>query len=167
MRNRDAVIREVTKAYWMEMETVQNYLAHSVNLDGVRAEEIRRSLAEDVQAELHHAQALAKRLKILGGLVPGSKSFEPSQGSLQPSLDRTDVATVIRGVIDAEEGAIAQYIKVIELCEGEDYVTQDLCIRNLADEEEHRREFIGFLKEYAHSSSHNSDGRSNSSALAL
>jgi hypothetical protein len=30
------------KAYWMELETVTNYLANSVNLDGVRAEKSRK-----------------------------------------------------------------------------------------------------------------------------
>ena len=33
-------------------------------------------------------------------------------------------------------------------CDGIDYVTQDLCITLLADEEQHRREFRGFLMEY-------------------
>jgi bacterioferritin len=32
------------KAYWMDIETVQNYIANSVNLEGVRAEEIKSSL---------------------------------------------------------------------------------------------------------------------------
>ena len=35
-------------AYCMELETIMNYLANSVNLDGVRAEEIKKSLAADV-----------------------------------------------------------------------------------------------------------------------
>ena len=56
--------------------------------------------------------------------------------------------SVIRGVIAAEDAAIAQYKKLIALCDGVDYVTQDLCIQSLADEEEHRRAFIGYLKEY-------------------
>ena len=51
-------------------------------------------------------------------------------------------------VIDAEEAAIAQYGKIIRLCDGYDFVTQDLCITLLADEQQHRREFVGFLKEY-------------------
>ncbi len=54
----------------------------------------------------------------------------------------------IKGVIEAENDAIDQYNKIIRLCDGDDYVTQDLCIRLLADEETHRREFRGFLKEY-------------------
>ena len=56
--------------------------------------------------------------------------------------------SVIKGVIDAENGAIAQYNKLIKLCDGIDYVTQDLCIQSLSDEEEHRRGFMGYLAEY-------------------
>jgi bacterioferritin len=132
----------------MELETVMNYIANSTNLDGVRAEEIKKSLALDVTAELGHAQILARRIKTLGGTVPGSVDFKASQRSLQPPKQRTDVVAVIKGVLDAEEGAIAQYNKLIKLCDGVDYVTQDLCITALGDEEEHRREFLGFLAEY-------------------
>lgn len=44
--------------------------------------------------------------------------------------------------------AIHQYTKIIKLCDGVDYVTQDMVIGILGGEEDHRREFIGFLKEY-------------------
>ena len=74
--------------------------------------------------------------------------FEPVQQTLQPPSDTTDVVAVIKGVIDAEEAAIAQYEKIIRLCDGFDFVTQDMCITLLADEQQHRREFVGFLKEY-------------------
>ena len=70
------------------------------------------------------------------------------QQMLQPPRDQTDVPTVIRGVIQAEQAAVDQYNKIIRMCEGTDYATQDLAIELLADEEEHRREFEGFLKEY-------------------
>lgn len=142
------IITELIRSYWMEIETIINYLACSVNLDGVRAEEIKKALAADVQGELMHAQTLALRVKTLGGTVPGSLELQPEQKSLQPPADSTDVVAVIRGVLDAEEAAIAQYQKIIHLCEGFDYVTQDLCITTLADEETHRREFRGYLKEY-------------------
>lgn len=143
-----AIIKELTKSYWMEIETIINYLANANNLQGVRAEEIKKALLADVTEELSHAQQLAKRITVLGGAVPGSMDFRAEQKTLQPPSDTTDVTTVIKGVIDAEDGAIAQYKKIIKLCEGEDYVTQDLCITLLGSEEEHRREFVGFLKEY-------------------
>ena len=144
----DAIIQEVIYTYWLEMETTINYLAISADLDGIRAEEIKKSLAADIQTEITHAQELAHRIKEIGGRVPGSFAFKPEQASLQPPEDSTDVVTVIHGVIDAENRAIEQYNKIIRLCDGIDYVTQDLCIKLLADEEKHRREFRGFLKEY-------------------
>ncbi|RLT02247.1 MAG: hypothetical protein DWI22_21215 [Planctomycetota bacterium] len=36
--------------------------------------------------------------------------------------------------IHTENSAIAEYNKLIRLCDGIDYVTQDLCITSLADE---------------------------------
>ena len=145
---RDELIQELVIVYWMELEATINYLAISVDLDGIRAEEIKKSLAADIQTEISHAQALASRIKEIGGNVPGSFEFKPVQSSLQPPENTTDVVAAIHGVIEAENAAIEQYNKIIRLCDGVDYVTQDLCIRLLADEETHRREFRGFLKEY-------------------
>ena len=56
---------------------------------------------------------------------------------------------VIKGVIDAEHEACEHYRSIIRATDGDDYVTQDLCIRLLGDEEEHLIQFRGFLKEYA------------------
>lgn len=145
---RDEIIRELKVAYWMEIETVTNYIANSINLDGVRAEEIKKALQADIQEELNHAQQLARRIKTIGGYVPGSGEFQAVQTLLQPREDSTDVVSVIKGVIDAEDAAIRQYNLLIKLCDGVDYVTQDLCIQSLADEEEHRRDFVGYLAEY-------------------
>ncbi len=147
-KKRHEIIALLTRAYWMEIETVVNYIANSVNLDGVRAEEIKKSLAADITAEIGHAQRFARRIKELYGLAPGSMQFKAEQTYLQPPEDTTDVQAVIRGVIEAEQGAIDHYIDVIRACEGVDYVTQDMVTTILADEEGHLREFEGFLKEY-------------------
>ncbi len=148
MEKNKEIIDNLIIAYWMEIETVTNYISNSINLDGVRAEEIKKSLSVDILEEINHAQSIAKRIKEIGGIVPGSTDFKPSQNLLQPKDDTTDVVSVIEGVIDAENGACAQYNKIIKLCDGIDYVTQDLCIRLLGMEESHRIEFMGFLKEY-------------------
>ncbi len=148
---RRQIIEELSTAYWMEMETVMNFISNSINLDGVRAEEIKKSLQADIQSELQHADLLARRIKTLGGVVPGSATFTARQHALQPPQKLTDVVSVIKGVIEAENAAIEQYNKLIRLCDGVDYVTQDLCITALGDEEEHRREFAGFLAEYEQS----------------
>ncbi len=145
---KDTIIDELHKSYCMELETVTNYLAISIDLDGVRAEEIKKALALDINEELMHARQLGERIKQLGGAVGGSLSLKFGQKALQPPEDTTDVTTVIEGVIQAEEDAIRQYNKIIRRCEGTDYVTQDLCIRLLSSEEAHRVMFEGFLKEY-------------------
>ncbi|MGB9697260.1 MAG: ferritin-like domain-containing protein [Ignavibacteria bacterium] len=145
---KEKICAKLIELYWAEIETIQNYIANSTNLDGVRAEEIKKALAVDIPTELTHAQTLAKRIKELDGLVPGSSEFRATQTSLQPKPDTTDVVSVIKGVIDAETAAVAGYNELIRLCEGTDYVTQDLAIRTLADEESHLIEFKGFLKEY-------------------
>jgi len=143
------VIDSLRQAYNMELETVINYLANSLHLDGVRADFIKQALAADIQGELTHATQLGNRIKQLGGSIPGSREVQMTQRYLQPPADTTDVVAVIRGVLQAEEEAIAHYKSLIKLTEGEDYVTQDLAITLLADEEGHRQHFEGYLKEYA------------------
>ena len=145
--NNQSVIELLTQAYCMELETAANYIANSTNLDGVRAEEIKKSLAADITTEIGQAQQLGQRIKQIGGLVPGSGKLNMG-GQIQPSDDKTDVVGVINAVIEAERVACQQYKKIIQVTDGEDYVTQDLCIRLLADEEEHLVLFKGFLKEY-------------------
>lgn len=146
--NGQDIIDELCVAYGMELETVENYLANSFHLDGVRSEVVKKELAADVPTEVSHAQLLAHRIKTLGGRVPGSLELKRNQRFLQPPKDTTDIVTVIKGVIVAEESAIAQYDKIIRMCEQRDYVTQELAIQIQGNEEEHRREFAGFLKEY-------------------
>jgi bacterioferritin len=127
---------------------VMSYIANSVNPDGVRAQEIIESLREDVQEELGHANQFANRIKELYGVVPGSLEFKPEQTYLQPAEHQTDIVHIIRGVIEAETGAIEHYNRIIESCDGLDWVTQDMVIGILHDEEGHKRLFEGFLREY-------------------
>ena len=145
---REEIVALLTKAYWMEIETVMSYIANSINPDGVRAQEIIESLQGDVQEELGHAQQFAQRIKELYGVVPGSLDFHAEQSYLQPPEHQTDIVHVIKGVIEAETGAIEHYNKIVEFCDDKDLVTQDMVIAILRDEEGHRRLFEGFLREY-------------------
>jgi bacterioferritin len=145
---REGIIRMLTKAYWMEIETVMSYLANSINPDGVRAQEIIESLEKDVDEELGHARRFGERIKELYGVVPGSMEFQSEQSYLQPPEHQTDVVHVIKGVIEAETGAIEHYNALIEATDGVDPVTNDMAIEILHDEEQHRRLFEGYLREY-------------------
>src|ERR671927_699110 len=80
---REEIIQLLTKAYWMEIETVMSYIANSINPDGVRAQEIIESLRQDIQEELGHAEQFGRRIKELYGVVPGSLDFSAEQSYLQ------------------------------------------------------------------------------------
>jgi len=101
-----------------------------------------------VTEELGHAKAFAGRIKDLYGTPPGSMDFVAEQSYLQPLEDSTDVATVIKGVIEAEAGAIEHYTRIIEACDGVDWATQDMVIEILRDEENHLRTFERYLREF-------------------
>ena len=145
---RGEVIDLLTTAYWMEIETVMNYIANSVNPYGDRAQEIIESLKEDITEELGHAQQFATRIKELYGVVPSSIDFTPEQTYLAPPEHQTDIVHVIKGVIDAERSAIRFYNELIEAANERDWVTQDMVVAILRDEQKHRRLFEGFLREY-------------------
>lgn len=145
---REQLIGLLEQAYWMEMETVMSYMANSVNPDGVKAQEVIEALEEDIQEELGHAREFAQRIRELWGTVPGSMEFEAEQEFLQPPADSTDIVSVIKGVIEAEKGAIEHYSRIIEFTDGFDYTTQDMVIAIMRDEEGHLRLFEGFLREF-------------------
>src|SRR5438105_14534173 len=95
---KEQIVASLRQAYNMELETVINYLANSLHIEGVRAESIKQALAADIQGELTHAQQLGNRIKQLGGTIPGSMDLQMTQRSLQPPADTTDVVDVIKGV---------------------------------------------------------------------
>ena len=144
---REQIVDLLKQAYFAELETVMNYVTNSTNPDGIRAQEIKRSLEEDIEEELGHARLFAKRIKELYGVVPSSTDFVAQQPFLAPADHQTDIVHVIRGVIAAETSAIELYNKIIELTEDSDPVTNDMVTTILADEEGHRRLFEGFLRE--------------------
>jgi bacterioferritin len=143
------IVAELRRSYAIELETLQNYLAHSINLEGSEAELVRKSLEEEINLKLKHARRLAKRINVLGGRLPGSLELPRDQELLQPPVHNTDVMAVVRGVISANETSVQQYQKIISLTEGQDYVTQDMVIDLLSEERQLRRLFLSFLPQTA------------------
>ena len=94
-------------------------------------------------------QQVGARIKEMYGTVPGSLGFKAEQSYLQPPDDHMDIVHVIKGVIEAENGGIEHYNKIIRFAdENGDPVTADMVTTILADEEAHKRLFEGFLREY-------------------
>ena len=142
----NTVIPLLKRAYAAELETVQNYLANSIWLEGPRAQKVVAALAGDVADELDHARELARRLKELGACPPGSLALHRNQDTLQPMADPTDVRHVVVGVLAAERDAIATYQTIVTECADTDPATSALAARILADEEKHRGLFEKFLE---------------------
>lgn len=81
---------------------------------------------------------------------PGSLSLGRNQETRQPSSDPTDLRHVVTGVLAAERDAVATYHALIHAAGGVVPLTADLAVRILADEEEHRCLFEGFLNAMDH-----------------
>jgi bacterioferritin (cytochrome b1) len=129
-RERAHLLDEVPTVTWEQMRAWSNRIAQWLG------------------AEVGHAQRFARRIKELYGVVPGSAEFAAEQSSLQPPDDQVDIVHVIKGVIEAERGAIEHYSRIIAETDGIDPVTQDMVIEIVGDEQGHLREFEGFLREY-------------------
>jgi len=84
------IICELRVAYAMELETVQNYIANAVHLDGVRSEVVKKELAADVPVKwpcpaigASHQDPGRTRARLAG--------THPTQTYLQPPEDQTNV----------------------------------------------------------------------------
>jgi bacterioferritin len=140
------IVAELQISYAAEIEIVQNYLANAIDLEGACAEPIKELFDEEVQTALGHARRLAKRIKALEGRVPGSLELPKVHQELQPPADTTDADSALLGAIKSEDAAIAQYERIIQLCDGHDFVTLDLVIELLVDERERRRRLVALLQ---------------------
>ena len=138
------IITELKRSYAIELETMQNYLANSIDLEGAEAELVRKSLEEEITLKLKHARRLAKRINVLG-VVSRARWSCPRSEFVATTVGQRRCHGSDPGVIGANEASINQYQKIISLTEGLDYVTQDMVIDLLSDEREHRRLFLSFL----------------------
>lgn len=136
------IIEMLKTAYATEVQTVEDYLATSVWLDGPGAGQVADYLDVYIPLKLVRAKKIARRLKQLG--VNSPATFHSTQ-KIVPPPDETDPLPAVEGVLEAQRQAIARYEKLIEACEGKDFTTHDLAIEIIADEERHRALFEGFL----------------------
>src|SRR5260370_4642908 len=129
------------------IEVIQNYWATAIDLEGYRAEPVKALFDDEVQAALAHARRLAKRIKALDGRVPGSVELPRAHKGLPPPADPTNLDSALLSAVKMQDAAIAQYDRVIQLCDGPDFVTLDLVIALLFDERERRQRLVALLAE--------------------
>jgi bacterioferritin len=141
------IVVELQISYATEIETIQNYLANAADLEGARAEAIKELFDEQVQTALGHARRLAKRINALGGRVPRSSELPRIHKDLPLPIDTTDVDSALIDAIKSQDAAIAQFDRIIRICDGHDFVTIDLVIELLVDQRERRQRLVELLAE--------------------
>ena len=97
---RERIITMLKKAYWMEIETVMSYIANSTNPDGVRAQEIREALAEDIGEELGHAQMFAQRIKELVSTETFARHAATVQEGIRTEDGTGTAVEILQGIVD-------------------------------------------------------------------
>ncbi|HWF49732.1 MAG TPA: ferritin-like domain-containing protein [Solirubrobacteraceae bacterium] len=143
-----AIVEMLTSAYWMEIETVMNYLAASISQPGAHALAVRTALREGIEEEVGHARALGRRIQELHGVVPGV-SASPDEDGPQPFSRRADLASMVEAMVAAETSAIRHYMRIMRATRQVDQVTNDLVLEILRDEQRHLRRFEDFLREFS------------------
>jgi bacterioferritin len=141
------IIKLLTSAYWMEIETVTNYIAASMGGDGARGVAVRAALAAGIEEEVEHARALGRRIQELQrGVVPGTEPFAGDEH--QPHPERpTDLSTMIEAVLATETSAIRHYQRIIQATAHIDEDTNALALGILRDEQRHLRLFSRYRRE--------------------
>ncbi|HEY5317556.1 MAG TPA: ferritin-like domain-containing protein [Solirubrobacteraceae bacterium] len=156
---RRAIVELLTRAYWMEIETVMNYIAASMSQVGAGGLAVTAALTEGVDEEVEHARAIGRRIhELQHGVIPGTEPFAGDDQYPQPAARPADLATMIEAVVAAETSAVRHYQRIIRATAQIDEDTNALVLGILRDEQRHLRRFEGYLREYGESAGADSIG---------
>ena len=140
------LVRELTKAYWHELESVTNHLASSTNRVGVGAEQIADSIRQVIAADLKHAQQAAIRIGQLHGAPPSTDEFAARKLHVRPPAEPLDGVSALTSLIEAETTAIARYRRIAALApEAYDSVTHALANQIVREKQIHHESLASFL----------------------
>ncbi len=127
----------INKSIAGELQALVQYMWQHVMAVGLASPAVRDMFEDIAIEEMKHAERLAERLDLLGG-VPTT--------SPDPIAVGGDLKQMVQNNIEAEDGAIALYREAIRLAtELNDPVTRLMYEEILADEEEHQKTFRDLL----------------------
>jgi ferritin-like protein len=149
------IVAELKIAYATQLEIVQNYLADASNLKG--PDTVKELLDQEVQTALGHARRIAKRIRALEGQVPRSPDLSTRPGERQPSFKSASFQSVLLSALKTQDSVITEYERIIQLCDGQDFVTLDLIIELLVAERD-RRHRLALLHERVGETAKRRDG---------
>jgi bacterioferritin len=143
---RSALVRQLTEAYWQEVETTISYAASSTNRDGIDGAPIGRAVREAITSDLEHAQQVALRIRQLHAPAPSPNDFARRQLSLRPPADPLDKLTLLTGLIEAETAAIERYRRIAALAsEARDWITVNLTDQVIREKETNLQRLRSFM----------------------
>ncbi len=124
------VIKRLNLALKGELTAINQYFLHSRMLEDWGVTKLGKHEYKESIEEMHHADLLIKRILLIGGL--------PNLQDLCKLYIGENVEEVIKGDLKLEQEGIANYRAGIKDAEtAGDYVTRDLFIKILTDEEGH------------------------------
>ncbi len=131
MKGNPQVLKRLNLALKGELTAINQYFLHSRMLEDWGVTKLAKHEYKESIEEMHHADLLIKRILLLEGL--------PNLQELGKLYIGEKVEEVLSGDLKLEEEGIANYRAGIKDCEeANDYVTRDLFIKILTDEESHQ-----------------------------
>jgi bacterioferritin len=131
MKGDAQVIKRLNMALKGELTAINQYFLHSRMLEDWGVTKFARHEYKESIEEMQHADLLIKRILLLGGL--------PNLQDLGKLYIGEDVIEILQGDLKLEVEGIANYRDGIKDCEAaHDYVTRDLFLQILKDEEGHQ-----------------------------
>jgi bacterioferritin len=130
MKGDKKVIEQLNLALKKELTAINQYFLHARMLEDWGVTKLAAHEYKESIEEMQHADRFIKRILLLGGL--------PNLQELGKLFIGENVKEVIECDLKLEIDGIATYRKAIKVCEeAHDYVSRDLFLQILKDEEEH------------------------------
>ena len=130
MKGNAQVLKRLNLALKGELTAINQYFLHARMLDDWGMTKIGKHEYNESIEEMKHADLLIQRILLLEGL--------PNLQELGKLYIGENIEEVLKGDLKLEQEGIANYREGIKDCEAaQDYVTRDLFIQILKDEEGH------------------------------
>ncbi|MFN3828020.1 MAG: bacterioferritin [Micavibrio sp.] len=130
MKGDKKVIQTLNLSLKGELTAINQYFLHARIFESWGVTKLAKHEKKESIEEMEHADLLIQRILLLEGL--------PNLQELDKLMIGEDVKEALEADMKLEKTGIANYRKGIAVCEeAQDYVTRDLLIKILADEEGH------------------------------
>ena len=142
---REIVVKMLNEALATELVCVLRYKRHYFMASGIHAAPVAAEFLEHANAEMTHADSIAKRIVELGG----QPNFSPdglSARSHAEYVEGSSLKDMIKEDLVAERIAIESYREMIGYLGDQDPTTQRMLKEILASEEEHADDLSSLME---------------------